>query len=246
VIGTPFFIMSYVKGRIEPMAHLPTIPAGDRRSIYLAMASTLARLHEVDWRKVGLAEFQRPRSFVLRQTGTWYHQFKASKTSEIPAMDRLNGWLTENAPLEEETSIVHGDFRPGNVVIDPEAPVVAAVLDWELAAIGHPLADLGYLLTPWYLPSGIVGVRGLMGMDLKLMGLPAPEDLVAAYAQERGLPDVRGLRFFVIFSLFRLASILQGVYARAAKGNSSNPDAAVYGRNASLLAEQAWSLARDS
>lgn len=244
VIGTPFYVMDYVEGRVCPHPELAEIESHQRRPVYMAMADTLARLHQVDWRAVGLDDFGRPEHYVARQIKRWGGQYEASRTDEIPAMERLIRWLPDNIPEEEETTIAHGDFRLGNLLLHPEQPTVVAVLDWELSTLGHPLADLAYCCMPYHLPTGIEGIRGLIGQDLTALDIPGESEFLQAYCQRTGRQDIPHWHFYLAFSLFRIAAILQGVYARALQGNASNRDALDVGRRAGLLAEVGWSLAQ--
>ncbi|MEX0758607.1 MAG: phosphotransferase, partial [Tistlia sp.] len=151
-------------------------------------------------------------------------------------VDRLAAWLSARVPAEQETAIAHGDYRVGNLVLHAEEPRIVAVLDWELATLGHPVADLAYFCMPYHLPAGVPGVRGLQGLDLAALGIPGEEEILAAYCEHSGRPALPHWRFFLAFSLFRLAAILQGVAARAALGNASNADAREVGSRAGLLA----------
>lgn len=243
IIGTPFFVMDCIEGRVSPEPNLPDIEPGSRRAIWLSMAQVLADLHTVDWRGVGLDGFGKPDAYIARQLKTWTRQYEASKTGEMPAMDKLIGQLGLYLPEEDATTIVHGDFRPGNMIIGAESDDVAAVLDWELSTIGHPLADLGYFCMPYQVPSDVPGVKGLSGLDLEQEGLPSKDEVVATYASARGIEPPANLDYFTAFALFRLAAIVQGVYARALQGNASNADAKSVGARAGFLAECGWAVA---
>jgi aminoglycoside phosphotransferase (APT) family kinase protein len=246
VIGTAFYVMDYVPGRLYSQPTLAEAPRQERAAIYEAMADTLARLHRVDWQAVGLADFGRPSGYVARQIKRWSGQYEASRTGEMPAMEKLMAWLPEHIPAEDETAIAHGDFRPGNLLLHPERPEVVAVLDWELATLGHPLADLAYCCMPYHLPAGVAGVKGLVGLDLAAEGLPPESRFLAAYRERVGRQRIEHWNFFLAFSLFRLAAILQGVYHRALQGNASNADALEVGQRAGILAEAGWRLAQDA
>ncbi|MEX2629699.1 MAG: phosphotransferase [Tistlia sp.] len=236
-IGTAFYVMDYVEGRIAADPAAPDLSPEQRRPSRLAMVETLARLHAVDWRAVGLAGFGRPEGYVERQVSRWSRQYEASRQGGgLPDMDRLAAWLSARVPAEQETAIAHGDYRVGNLVLHAEEPRIVAVLDWELATLGHPVADLAYFCMPYHLPAGVPGVRGLQGLDLAALGIPGEEEILAAYCEHSGRPALPHWRFFLAFSLFRLAAILQGVAARAALGNASNADAREVGSRAGLLA----------
>ncbi len=244
IIGTPFYIMDFLEGRILEHPALQNAAKEERWAIYEAMADTLARLHRVDWRAVGLEDYGRPDNYVQRQIKRWSQQYEASKTHELPAMDRLIEWLPANAPTEDETAIAHGDFRLGNLMLHPSKPEVIAVLDWELSTLGHPLADLGYCCMPYHLPGDMPGIRGVVGLDLKEQNIPDEETFLRIYCERVGRDGVPHWYFFLAFSLFRIAAILQGVYARALQGNASSADALKVGERAGVLAEIGWKLAQ--
>lgn len=244
IIGTAFYVMDYVDGRIIADPAAPGLTPEERRQSREAMIDTLAALHAVDWRALGLENFGRPANYVARQVDRWSRQYAASRTgTESPAMDRLMAWLPRHIPPHDETAIAHGDFRPGNLMLHPQRPEVVAVLDWELSTLGHPLADLAYFCLPYHLPAGIYGVRGLQGLDLEALGIPSEEDILATYCARTGRPSIPHWSFFLAFSLFRLAAILQGVAARAAQGNASSADAAEVGGRAGLLADVGRAIA---
>lgn len=241
IIGTPFYVMDYVEGRILSHPALSEVPKEERAPIYEAVADTLARLHKVDWAAVGLADFGRPEGYVQRQIKRWSQQYEASKTGDLPAMDKLMAWLPENAPALDETSIAHGDYRLGNAMYHPQRPELVAVLDWELSTLGHPLADLAYCCLPYHMPEG---ARGLAGRDLSAQGIPDEEAFLRSYCREAGRDEIPHWNFFLAFALFRSAAITQGVYARALQGNASNANAHFAGAHARLLAELGWQQAQ--
>ena len=243
VIGTAFFLMDYVPGRLSAEPNLPDFRQSARRPLWLAMARVLANLHRVDWSAAGLEGFGKPDGYVARQLKTWTRQYEASKTRELPAMDKLIATLQARLPEDEAATIVHGDFRPGNMIFAEAADDVAAVLDWELSTLGHPLADLGYFCMPYRVPADVPGVKGVEGLDFAGEGLPTRDEVVAAYCQVRGIAPPDNLDYFTAFALFRLTAIVQGVYARALQGNASHADALKVGERASFLAECGWALA---
>ena len=243
IIGTPFFVMECVSGRVSAEPHLPDLAPASRRSIWLSMAKVLANLHKVDWHGAGLEGFGKPDAYIARQLKTWTRQYEASKTGEMPAMDKLIAQLERHLPEDETATIVHGDFRPGNMIIAPDADEVAAVLDWELSTIGHPLADLGYFCMPYQVPADVPGVKGLSGLNLEAEGLPQRDEVIETYTAARGITPPANLDYFTAFALFRLAAIVQGVYARALQGNASNADAKSVGARAGFLAECGWAVA---
>jgi aminoglycoside phosphotransferase (APT) family kinase protein len=244
IIGTPFYIMDYVEGRVLEHPALEEAPKEQRWAIYEAMLDTLAKLHKVDWRAVGLEGYGRPEQYVERQIKRWSQQYEASKTGDMPSMDSLMQWLPRNVPAEDETTIAHGDFRIGNLMLHPQRPEVVAVLDWELSTLGHPLADLAYCGMSYHLQSDAPGARGLAGMDLKALGIPNEQEFLRIYSERAGRDSIPNWYFFLAFSLFRLAAIVQGVYSRALQGNASNADALKVGARASLLADLGWELAQ--
>lgn len=243
VVGTSFYVMEYMDGRVEQDPTLPGLSdSAERRATYDSMNDILARLHRVDWQVAGLQDFGKPAGYIARQIARWTRQYQASRTHDIPAMDRLIEWLPRHIPEDDETAIAHGDFRLGNLILHPDKPRVIAVLDWELSTLGHPLSDLAYSCVPYHLPAGQPGLRGLIGSDYIARGIPAEEDYVAAYCHRMGRGPVGNWPFYVAFALFRLAAIVQGVYARAQGGNASDARALEVGRNAALLAETGWGL----
>lgn len=245
VIGTPFYVMDYVPGRVFGDPALPELDGPERTGVYHALIDSMAALHRVDVAAVGLSDFGRPHGYVARQIKRWRGQYEASATETDANMDALGAWLSEHLPDDDTAAIAHGDFRIGNLLLAPDAPRVAAILDWELATIGHPLADLAYACMPYYLPHGVAGVRGIDGLDLAAHGIPSEAEQLARYRTARGLDRIDDWPVFVAFALFRTAAILQGVYARALAGNASNRDALTVGKRAGLIAERGWAVARD-
>jgi aminoglycoside phosphotransferase (APT) family kinase protein len=241
VVGTPFYVMRRLHGRVFPHYALPEVPSTERRACYEAMADTLAALHAVDLQAVGLEDFGKPGNFFERQVARWTRQWHASKTGESADIDRLIEWLPRHVPPDQTTSIVHGDFRFGNLMFHPTEPRVIAVLDWELSTLGHPLADVGYCSIAWSMrPHEFDGVREL---DLPALGLPTRDEFVARYMSRCG--RTRELEpFHVAFSMFRFAVILEGVAARARAGNAASADAAEVGAQAAAFAREAAALTR--
>lgn len=240
VIGTPFFVMDFVEGRVFADPTLPDVAVDERRAMYDSMNDTLARLHRVDWRAAGLEDYGKPARYVARQIERWSKQYEASKTEPIDAMDRLMTWLPENTPADDETTIAHGDFRPGNLMFHPTEPRVVAVLDWELSTLGHPLGDLAYFCMAYRLPPSKADLSGFLGVDTEPLGIPSEEAFVATYAERVGRDRIEDFNFFVAFALFRLAAICQGVYKRSLDGNASDAKAGMYGEIAKALAGMAW------
>lgn len=240
-IGRMFYVMRHVDGRIFWDPALPEIgDAAGRAAIYDAMNAALAALHGIDVDAVGLADFGRPGSYFERQLARWTSQYRASETASVAQMDMLIAWLERHLPADDgSVALVHGDWRLDNMIFAADSPRIVAVLDWELSTLGHPYADLAYQCMQWRLPNDS-GFRGLGGVDRAALGLPEEEAYVADYCRRRGIGGIDNWPFYVAFSFFRLAAILQGVYKRALDGNASNPEkAAAYGRAVPLIAEMA-------
>lgn len=244
IIGTPFYVMDYMEGRVVAHPALPELERAERRPVHYAAIDTMARLHAVDVNAVGLGDFGRPEGYVARQVARWSKQYEASKTDDMPAMDKLMVWLNDNLPAKDENAIAHGDFRLGNLMLAPDKPEVIAILDWELSTLGHPLADLAYYCLPYHLSSDFEGMRGVVGEDLEALGIPTEQETIERYCRQSGRDGLDDWHVFLAFSLFRLAAILQGIYARALAGNASNADALQVGKRAHILAEAGWAIAQ--
>ncbi|MGA7873834.1 MAG: phosphotransferase [Candidatus Binatus sp.] len=244
VIGTAFFVMDFVEGRIMRDPMMPDSSPQERSACYDSMNDVLARLHKVDFRAVGLGDYGRPEAYVARQLARWSKQYEASKIDEIPEMDRLIEWLGRNIPAADETTIAHGDYRMENIVFHPVEPRVVAVLDWELSTLGHPLGDLAWACRAYHCPPGIDGVLSFQGIDLKAHGIPSEKEFIAAYCRRVGRASAPNLMFFVAFSFFRGAAISQGIAMRAKLGNASGPDAELRGSRAKLTARIGWDVAQ--
>lgn len=226
VIGTAFYVMAHVAGRILWDPALPELPREERALIYDAMNAALAKLHAIDVEAAGLADFGKPGSYFARQLQRWSEQYRASETARIDDMDRLIGWLGENVPADDgRVSLVHGDWRIDNMIFDANAPTLLAVLDWELSTLGHPFADLAYQCMQWRLPNA-GAFRGLGGIDRAAAGIPKEDQYVATYCRRAGLDRVPDWTFLIAFSFFRVAAIVQGVFKRSLDGNASNPERA--------------------
>ena len=238
--GRAFFLMEFVEGRIFYNPALPSLSNAARARIFDSMNSVLAQLHEVDVTRVGLSDFGRPGDYFSRQARRWTQQYVASRFRPIPEMDRLAEWLKENLPEDDGSrALVHGDFRLDNIVFAPDSERAVAVLDWELSTLGHPLADLAYQCMQWRLPHD-GGMKGLGGLDREGLGMPKEQDYVALYCERRGIAEPENWPFYLVFSFFRLAAILEGVARRAIDGNASNPETAEkYGKSVPLLARMA-------
>lgn len=242
VIGTAFYVMDFVDGRIfwDPM--LPDLAAADRAPIYDAMNATLAALHAHDPEKLGLGDYGKPDAYIPRQIARWSKQYKASETRTIPAMDRLIGWLPGAAPDQDRSGIVHGDFRLDNMIFAKDEPRVVAVLDWELSTLGDPLADFTYQLMQWRTPKDIR--NGFLGVDLAALNIPSEADYIESYCRRTGRRGLPQLDFYFAYNLFRLAAIVQGVFHRSTLGNASNTKAQEYGAMVEPMADYAWTFAQ--
>jgi aminoglycoside phosphotransferase (APT) family kinase protein len=238
IIGTAFYVMDHVAGRIFWDPTLPDLPRRERRAIFAAMNEVIARLHRVDYASIGLADYGRPGNYVLRQIDRWTRQYRASETETIAAMDRLIEWLPRNAPPDEETSLIHGDFRIDNMIFHPTEPRVAAVLDWELSTLGNPLADFAYHMMPWRL--GPEAYRGLRGIDVAGLGIPSEAEGCALYCQRTGRATLPHWDFYIAFNMFRLAAILQGIMGRVREGTAASLRAQESGARAKIIAEAGW------
>jgi aminoglycoside phosphotransferase (APT) family kinase protein len=246
VIGTVFYVMDYVEGRLFWDAALPEVAASGRRAIYEEMTRVIAALHAVNYTAAGLGDYGKPGRYIERQVARWTQQYRASETETIDAVERLIEWLPQHIPADEETSIVHGDFRLDNAIFHPHEPRILAVLDWELSTLGHPLVDLAYLCMRYHLSAE--QFRGLAGLDAAALLIPSEAECVADYCRRRGRAPVgpQAWTYYLAFNMFRLAGILQGVLARAIQGNASSASALEAGRRARPLAEQAWALVQQS
>lgn len=239
IIGTAFYVMDFLDGRIFRDASLPGLERQERAEIYDQLNATLANLHAVDIEKAGLGDFGRPGNYFERQIGRWIKQYRGAETERIAAMERLIDYLPDHIPADESVSIAHGDYRLENVIFHPVEPRVIAVLDWELSTIGHPLADLAYNCLLYSSKSESWGT--LVGVDFATSGIPTEQEYVAAYCRRTGRKSIEGWNFYLAFSLFRLASISQGVYRRTLDGIASSDRPAINGT--ADLAEQAWAFA---
>ena len=246
VIGTAFYVMDYVEGRLFWDATLPEVAAGARRAIYEEMTRVIAALHSVDPAAVGLSDYGKPGRYIGRQVARWTQQYRGSETETIEAVERLIEWLPKHIPADEESAMVHGDFRLDNVIFHPTEPRILAVLDWELSTLGHPLVDLAYLCMRYHLSAE--EFRGLQGLDVAALQIPSEAACVADYCRRRGRAPVapKDWTYYLAFNMFRLTGILQGVLARAIQGNASSATALEAGRRAKPLAEQAWALVQES
>ena len=239
VIGTPFYVMDMVEGRVFWDASLSDLPREERPAYYDAMNAAIAALHGIDFQAVGLGDFGRPGNYFERQIGRWSRQYLDDRgAGRDPHMDKLIEWLPANIPPGDETAIVHGDFRIDNLMFHPTEPRILAVLDWELATLGHPLADFAYHVMMYAMPSHIVA--GLGGADVAALNLPSEADYVAAYCARTGRDSIPDFRFYIVFSFFRLAAIFHGIAGRVMRGTAASSQAAARGRMFPELARLGW------
>ena len=236
VIGTPFYLMERLEGRVFHDNALPGLSPAERRAIYLSMAETLGKLHGVDYSAIGLADYGRPGNYFQRQIARWSRQWELSKTRELPDIERLIPWLGGNIPDDETSTIVHGDFRLGNVMLHAREPRVIAILDWELSTLGHPLADLAHSCIGWHAMPSDYG--GLLTLDLPALGIPAESEYIDAYMRH-ARHGARMKPFHLAFALFRFAVIFEGIAARAKQGNASGDNAKEVGRLSAVFARRA-------
>lgn len=241
-LGTPFYLMDRVEGRVFHDCALPGLDPRERRGIYLGMAEAMARMHALRPDEIGLGDYGKPGNYFERQIRRWTRQLRDSPGKPIPALDRVADWLPQNMPPDDGlVSIAHGDFRLGNLMFHPERPEVVAVLDWELSTLGHPLADLGFCSMTWH--SGPDEYGGILGHDLAVLGIPSQREFLDHYhAHARPTPPL--LPFHLVFSLFRFAVIFVGIADRARVGNAASADADVQGPLAARFAERAVEVIR--
>lgn len=227
IIGTTFYVMDYLEGRIFRDATLPGLSPADRREVYDQMNLTLARLHKVDHEAVGLGDFGKPGGYCERQMGRWIRQYRGAETGHIPEMEELIDALSRSLPQDERVGITHGDYRPENTMFHPTEPRLIAVLDWELCTIGNPITDVAYNAYLWH--SRNVDWGSLAGVDFHTSGIPTEEDYVARYCERMGIARIDNFNWYVAFGVFRLAAISQGVYKRIISGQASADRPAING-----------------
>ena len=238
VIGTAFYVMDFVDGRQFDSLALPDLPRDDRASLNFAAVDTLAALHAVVPEDVGLGDFGPSGGYVARQVERWTKQYRASsEAGEIADLTWLADWLREHCGVADETTIVHGDYRIGNLCYRRDGPQVSAVLDWELSTLGHPLSDLAYYCMPYHISPTVAGGRGLSGLDFKELGIPREDQVIAHYCRASGRASLPDWHVFLALSFFRLSAILHGVMARSVLGNASDANAAEVAQRAGMLAE---------
>ncbi|HEY1632868.1 MAG TPA: phosphotransferase family protein, partial [Rhizomicrobium sp.] len=238
------YVMECVEGRIYWGPMLPDQTPKQRGEIYDAMNETLARLHGLDYRALGLADFGKPGNYVGRQISRWTKQYQASETETVDEMNKLIEWLPAHLPTDERTSIVHGDYRLDNMILHPTEPKVIAVLDWELSTIGDPLADFTYHLMQWQMPGGVSSGGSLLDADFAGLGIPGKDAYTAMYAKRTHRDTMPNMDYYAAYNFFRLAGILQGIVGRVRDGTAANANAAQNAAGVRPLAERAWHFAQ--
>ena len=241
IVGTAFYVMDFVAGRIFTDSRMPGVSRSERAALFDAMNGVIAALHSIEPASVDLADFGRAGRYVERQVARWARQYRAVAAEPIEAMERIIEWLPRQMPPDHGSRIVHGDYKVDNIVFHATESRIVALLDWELATIGDPLADFAFHLMAWHLEASLF--RGWAGEDLDALGIPDERAYADAYERRTGLKVATDWRFYLVFSMFRLAAILQGIAMRAESGNASDPHAAAVGRQARPVAEKAWRLA---
>jgi aminoglycoside phosphotransferase (APT) family kinase protein len=246
IVGTPFYLMAHVEGRVFWNPHMPGVAAGERASVYDAMNATLARLHSFDPAAIGLSDFGRGENYVGRQVERWSKQYRASETEKIDEMEELIVWLPEHLPPQGAVRLVHGDYRLDNIILAAGAPQVLAVLDWELSTLGDPLADFSYHLMQWHMPPSDAGTGSLVGCDLAALGIPSRAEYVDSYVARTGLDPRPHLDAYLAYNFFRIAAILQGIAGRVRDGTATSEHAAAKAQQVRPLAREAWRFARQA
>ena len=242
VIGTPFYVMEWLDGRVFMDQSLPGMTPQERSAIYAEMNRVIAALHAVDPAAVGLADFGKPGNYFARQIFRWSRQCLESTLPMADAMRRLIEWLPEHIPPGDDTTLVHGDFRLDNLIFHPTEPRAIGVLDWELSTLGHPLADFAYHCMSWHIPASLW--RGIAGLELAGTGIPTEREYVEAYATATGRQPAEHWDFYMAYNLFRMAAILRGIGQRAADGTAAAEDAVETAAKADPLAEIGWACAK--
>jgi len=242
ILGAAFYVMDFVDGRIFYDQRLPGLSATERTAIFDSMNAAVAILHTVNPATVGLEGYGRSENFLERQIALWTRQYRAAEGHTIPAMEELMAWLPRNRPAEQPARIFHGDLRIDNMIFHPTEARVIALLDWELSTLGDPLADFAYHAMVWRIPPDLF--RGLHGLDLRALGVPSETEYLQRYCERMGRDTIERWNFYLAFSFFRVASILQGILRRSVDGQASSSDAAELGAKAGPLAQIGWDIAR--
>ncbi len=240
VVGTIFYVMEMVEGRILWDLSLPDQTPAERTAIYDATVQTLADLQRLDYKKVGLQGFGQPNDYMARQIHRWSKIYVASETNKIPRMDELNEWLPRHIPPSDETCIIHGDYRLDNMILHPTEQRVLAVLDWELSTLGDPLGDFSYHMAPWVIPAVDERVSSLEGLDLAALGIPTQAQYIARYCELTGRQEIAHMDFYNAYTAWRLAAIYQGIVKRVQDGTAASSDAPSSTDIVERFAERAW------
>lgn len=238
ILGTTFYVMDFVDGRVMWDGTLPDSSSEERNQIYKELNRVIAALHSVDHVAVGLEDFGRPGNYIERQIARWTKQYRASETEHIESMENLIDWLPKNIPINEDVSIVHGDYRLDNVIFHKTEPRILAVLDWELSTLGHPVADFAYHCMYWRLTPG--EFRGINGVDHRTTGIPEEQAYVESYCKQTGRDVIEDWDFYIAYNMFRLAGILQGIMGRVKDGTAASAHAEEQGKRAKPMAEAGW------
>jgi aminoglycoside phosphotransferase (APT) family kinase protein len=245
VIGTMFYVMDCVEGRVLWDQSLPGMARTERHAIWTELNRVIALLHGTDYKAAGLDGFGKPGNYIQRQIDRWTKQYRASELERIEPMENLIAWLPENIPPGDETTVVHGDYRLDNTIFHPTEPKILAVLDWELSTLGHPLADFAYHCMSWHIPPG--KFRGIAGIDYAALGIPTEHDYIEMYCKRTGRTGVpeSDWDFYMAYNLFRIAAIIQGIAKRVVDGTAASSHAAETGERAKMMAELGWRQAEN-
>ncbi|HWV42128.1 phosphotransferase family protein [Pseudorhodoplanes sp.] len=248
IAGTAFYVMSFADGRVFWDPDMPGATPSERAAVYDSMNATIAKLHSFDPSAIGLSDFGRGEGYVARQVDRWSKQYRASETETIADMDRLIEWLPRNVPPQQAVRVVHGDYRLDNTVVAQDRPEIIAVLDWELATLGDPLADFTYHLMQWHMPhsESRAGTGSLVGLDLAALGLPSLSDYVDLYVSRTGFDPRPHLNVYLAYNFFRIAAILQGIIGRVRDGTATSEHAPAKAAMIRPLAATAWRFAQDA
>ena len=242
IIGTAFFIMEYLDGRVFADQSLPGLEASERQQIYEQMNHTISAIHRLDYVSLGLETFGKPGNYFARQIARWSRQVREANIAIPDSLNKLMDWLPEHIPAEDETSLIHGDFRMDNLIFHKTDLRIIGVLDWELSTLGNPLADFAYQCMAWRIPPSLW--RGIQGLDLRALGIPSESEYIAMYEKQIGRPIVEHWPFLMAYNLFRISAILHGITKRAMDGNANASDASENGKKAGALADLGWACAQ--
>ena len=246
IVGTAFFVMAFVAGRVFWEPHMPESFPAERKQVYDGMNETLARLHSFEPAAIGLGDYGRGENYVARQVARWSKQYRASETEPIEDMERLIAWLPAHLPPEQQPRVVHGDYRLDNMIVATGSAAILAVLDWELSTLGDPLADFTYHLMQWHMPHSDAGTGSLIGFDLAALGIPTLDEYIGLYAERTGLDPRPVLPVYFAYNFFRLAAIMQGIAGRVRDGTATSAYAASKAALVRPLAATAFEFARQA